>query len=1159
MADDKNTISELWLKVKADIVEFHNGMVKAAAELKTFTSKLGAQSQEMQKFGKAIGAISLGLAAMGGLAVKVFADFEQSMANTFSVLGVTSAEMQKLTDYAREMGAVTVFNASQAADAMYYMASAGYKTDQIMGALKGTLDLAAATQYDLAETTRIVVGTLNAFNLSADQAGRISNLFAASISNSQATMDRIGESMKIAAPLTNSLGTSVEQLTANFGALYNAGVDASTAGTNVRQILTKLLNPTKDAREALAKFGLKVSDVSPQLHTLTEIVGAFEKAGAGAKDKTDELVRIFDLRAVGAMSVLLKTGSEALFDMEREITGTAKASSMAEMQINTLKGSIELFQSEAEEIAITIGQKLVPIIRGFVDFLTGLVTWFNKLNPTVQSLAVAIPAIAAAFGLLISPVALLIGMIPKLVAGYKILTTVLSGATGAALGWVAVIGLLVAAISTLVVSSQESGVATEEAISHMKNYNTAAINQRKVQIGLIDSFIQLKDKTNKTNIEIEQERILFEKIKKQYPDLISSTDDYASATNKLRKASETLNTELEQLYEQQANLRELEIRVETAKLRKDMRELKDDMEDTSLGFWQSIKSGFRLLGDTSGVELEMTRESMDKLAASAQGIKQLKASLELRTTGLEQAEEKLINIRTKLDEIKNDDAKNAAAKEKEIETLKDQEQEQIKIVNVNKDMIDIYTAALDKGAQLLNMDTQIKENQIELNKIRELGAKAFKESEEPEIIIDHEIDEPDTEIQKKLNDLLLKMQKTRLDAELSNLSLNKDKELGIALKYAEAEYKLKKAITSAEKTDALITAKEVNADTKIINTAFKEREKAEENAFLYEITEIKKKFRDKDIKEEWNRISSFDKLNETELNNYKSMLIEKLSTLDKWTDDYKAIVDEIKSINDKLNLPEQQRLRFDIEMSQYSTDEDERTAALENYREYLNSKIALEQEYTDKWYEYVSERARIEKELIDQQTDDLRIYFDEVMNIIDAGLGQAVDQYLIVTRKAKSQMDAIWIAIENAAIRAMTSIIQAEITKMFLKIITKIASYLGTGGIAAGGDALLGDFNLLGNVGGIADTGGVVKKAGNIRVKAQEVIVPGEVVRATRNKYQDALIGDTTIKPIQRVENHTNYYLVNPMVDDQKYWQSVFENKMIPAQETKDKRQGRKK
>ena len=198
-------IEELWVGIKADLSGLQRGLKGAQLQSKTFIGQLGAMSSQLKSFGKSITIFSGVVLGLGAIATKVFADFEQSMANTQSVLGGTQEEFQKLSGYAREMGKTTVFTASQAADAMYYLASAGYNTKRVMDSLQGTLNLAAATQYDLAETTRIVVSTLNQFGLAAEESGRVANVFAAIISASQATMDRLGNSLKFVGPIAAGL------------------------------------------------------------------------------------------------------------------------------------------------------------------------------------------------------------------------------------------------------------------------------------------------------------------------------------------------------------------------------------------------------------------------------------------------------------------------------------------------------------------------------------------------------------------------------------------------------------------------------------------------------------------------------------------------------------------------------------------------------------------------------------------------------------------------------------------------------------------------------------------------------------------------------------------------------------------------------------------
>jgi len=1164
MVDDKNFIEELWIKLRADILEFHNGMIKASADLKAFTAKVGASHAEMQKFGKGVGVVSTALAVMGGYAAKTFADFEQAMANTFSVLGATKSEMEKMTTVAREFGTTSVFQAKEVGNAMYFLASAGYNAKQTVDALKGTLMLAASTQADLSDATKIVVNTLNAFGMQANEAERVSNAFAASIAYSQAEIDKIGESMKFVAPIASQLGISLEQTTAALGELYDAGLDASQTGTNLRQAFLKLLNPTKEAKEALSKLGLKVSDVSPQAKDLVGIIQSFEKVGAGAKDKLDELAAIFDARAVTAMAVLINKGSEALLDMEKRITGTSKASEMANIQMNTLTGSTKLFMGNLNNLLITIGEVLAPTIRKIADVFINLIKYFQSLNPAFKTLLITIPALATVFGLLISPIALLIGYLPKIIAGIGVLKVVMTGAGGAVLGWVSVIGLLIAAVGYLVSANETTSRSTDELIGKMNEYTTSAIQQKETQKQLLDSYLNLASKTKKNSEETEKQKLIFEKIKRLYPDLISATDDYRSAQSKLKTVSENVNAELANLYAQQKRLRELELTINTSKLQQQMKELKTDMEDTSLGLWQSLKSGFKdisgtnLFGNAFNTNLEITKEKFDKLAASTEGLKKLESGLELLSQGSRALSIDLAEVETKIQNIGNRSDLTKIGKKAETDILEKQKTLLESRLDTTDKFVDAYISAIEKGKQLLSIDTNIKENQIELNNLK-MGLK----TETPvtaETVDINALNEVEKETQKKLNEQLFEIVKNRLESELAILKLNKDKKLSIALEYADKESKLEKAQNDKDKADALIDAKETGANVIEIKKSFDAKEKSRVEVLAFNINEIRQQFRDKDVKEEWNKLSVQNVINEDELNNYKKHLQDKLSFLEsmdeKWTDEYTQTVNEIKKINEMIAAPQEQKLKFNVDMSQYSIDEDQKELALENYKAYLDEKLIYEEEFSEQWYEIASERARIEKELIDMQMSDMQIYFDSFAEVINAGIGQMSEEWLVVSRKAKSQLDAIWLAVENAAIRAMTNIIQSQITEMFTKLLFKIASFLGSGGTSSFSEAVMGNFDLS-TVSSIADTGGIVKRGGWINVKPQEVVVSGEVVRGTKDKYQSALGADSKSMN-QTVENNNTFLLVNPMVDDQKYWESVMENQLNPIQEKLDKRFGRK-
>ena len=158
-----------------------------------------------------------------------------------------------MKENSREMGAQTVFSASDAADAMYYMASAGYKVDQMADSIKATLDLAAATQSDLAFTSDVVISTLNQFGMEASDASRVTNTFAAVIGASQATMEKLAYSMRYVGPIANSLGYSVEETAGALGILYNAGFQGEQAGTVLRSAMSRLLKPTAEMKNGVTQ------------------------------------------------------------------------------------------------------------------------------------------------------------------------------------------------------------------------------------------------------------------------------------------------------------------------------------------------------------------------------------------------------------------------------------------------------------------------------------------------------------------------------------------------------------------------------------------------------------------------------------------------------------------------------------------------------------------------------------------------------------------------------------------------------------------------------------------------------------------------------------------------------------------------------------------
>lgn len=424
-------IRNLVVKIAADISSLSKGLEDAQKKIKKVSATLTSTGAKLTA------SLTAPLVALGTASIKVSEKFEQSMANAASVAGASGEDFERMTKLAREMGSKTVFSASDAADALYYMASAGYKVDQMADSIEATLNLASATQSDLAFTTDTVIATLNQFGLEANQAERVTNVFAAAIGNSMASMDKLSNSMGYVGPVAHSLGYSIEETTAALSVLYNAGYDGSTAGTALRQSMVALMNPSGAALEVFKELGLTYDEVNPATNKFADII---DKLGQAGMD-TSQAMKVFGARAGPGMLALLSAGGDAVRDMTDSITGTNKATEMATTQLDTLQGQSKILRSELEEIAIMFGDVLIPVLREFITkYISPLTAKFMGLSMGTRKTIVTIALLAAAIGPLLMVVGKLVGSLGPLLKIGKLL---LSKTTLIIAGVTAVVGVLV--------------------------------------------------------------------------------------------------------------------------------------------------------------------------------------------------------------------------------------------------------------------------------------------------------------------------------------------------------------------------------------------------------------------------------------------------------------------------------------------------------------------------------------------------------------------------------------------------------------------------------------------------------------------------------------------------------------------------------------------
>lgn len=252
---------------------------KKARESNATLQKVAAVGDSMKEVGgKISGAgekllpLSAGIAGIGAAAVKTTAEFDSSMSKVAAVSGAAGDEFDALRAKAREMGETTKFTASDAAEAMNYMAMAGWKTEDMLSGIDGIMNLAAASGEELGTTSDIVTDALTAFGLSAKDSGHFADILAAASSNANTNVSMLGESFKYAAPVAGSLGYSAEDVSVALGLMANSGIKASQAGTTLRNIFTRMAKPTKESQAAMDRLGLSLSDGEGNMLSFREIM-----------------------------------------------------------------------------------------------------------------------------------------------------------------------------------------------------------------------------------------------------------------------------------------------------------------------------------------------------------------------------------------------------------------------------------------------------------------------------------------------------------------------------------------------------------------------------------------------------------------------------------------------------------------------------------------------------------------------------------------------------------------------------------------------------------------------------------------------------------------------------------------------------------------------
>lgn len=309
----------------------------------------------------AISGMSTALAGVAGYSIKVGSSFEAGMSKVQAVSGASNEQLQRLSDKAKEMGATTKFSATEAADAMNYMAMAGWKTEDMLNGIDGIMNLAAASGEDLATTSDIVTDALTAFGLTAQDSTHFADVLAAASSNANTNVSMMGETFKYVAPVAGSLGYSAEDCAVAIGLMANSGIKASQSGTALRSMFSRLAKPSKEVKEAMEKLNISLTDSHGNMKSLDTLMGDLRNSFSGLSE-SEKAEMASSLAGQEAMSGLLAivNASDADFNKLKDaIYGADGASAkMAETMQDNLKGKITITKSTIEGLGIKIYEEI---------------------------------------------------------------------------------------------------------------------------------------------------------------------------------------------------------------------------------------------------------------------------------------------------------------------------------------------------------------------------------------------------------------------------------------------------------------------------------------------------------------------------------------------------------------------------------------------------------------------------------------------------------------------------------------------------------------------------------------------------------------------------------------------------------------------------------
>ena len=412
-----------------------NQSATAVQKIATAGEKLKTTGDNISSAGQKLLPVTAGVTALGTASVTTAANFESAMSQVQATMGITKDSMSTvdgqsvntmdtLSKLAKKMGAETAFSASECAEALNYLALAGYDTQQMCDTLPTVLNLAAAGDIQLASASDMVTDAMSALGMGVDEAGTMVDQMAKTASTTNTSVAQLGEGILTIGATAKSIKGGTAELNTALGILANNGIKGAEGGTHLRNIILSLQSPTDAAAKQMEALGISVYDSEGNMRSLNDILGDLNTSmdGMTSAEKSNIISTIFNKTDLSSVNALLANTGSTWDDLQQKITDSGGAAQqMADTQLDNLQGQITILKSALEGLAISFGELLMPAIKQivgwvqkFVDFLNSLDEGTKKTVVTIAFLAAALGPVLIVIGKVISAVGTIMTIVPKI-------------------------------------------------------------------------------------------------------------------------------------------------------------------------------------------------------------------------------------------------------------------------------------------------------------------------------------------------------------------------------------------------------------------------------------------------------------------------------------------------------------------------------------------------------------------------------------------------------------------------------------------------------------------------------------------------------------------------------------------------------------------------